>query len=149
MLTNLEEIEQRVMINCLIVQQVVEDWAYFSGGLYPDDTGLDTDPAGKTLVSYLPDKRLLENPVWLVCTEPVDGSACNWGQTWYEPIVDGGVNAGYQITGVGAFLYTDEHGRFFTICEIVNTGGTITVTTRSAADEYSLETLLLEKLHWP
>jgi len=123
-LTNLEDIEQRVMINCIVVQQAVEEWAFFSSGLYPDNVGVDTDPAGKTVTYYLPDRQLSENPVTIAATEPVDGQAYNWGETGYVPIVDGVVNTGYRITGVGVDIY----GETFTICEIVKTSGTTTVT---------------------
>jgi hypothetical protein len=37
-----------------------------------------------------------------VRTEPINGAAASPGQTGYVPIVQGGINTGYTITGFGA-----------------------------------------------
>jgi hypothetical protein len=50
----------------------------------------------------LPQNQHLPNPFTRALTEPVDGAAASYGETGYEPVVDGaGVAIGYVITGRG------------------------------------------------
>jgi hypothetical protein len=58
-------------------------------------------PGGQTITDLLPGGVLLENPFAKTVTEPIDGVAGASGQTGYAPIIQGGVNVGYSITGFG------------------------------------------------
>jgi len=101
-LSNLEELEWKVIQNCLAVREAAEMWATLSGGIYPSNVGVSTTPGGYTLTSLLPDGHLLENPFTGCATEPVDACAANPGETGYNPIVQNLLDAGYTITGTGA-----------------------------------------------
>ncbi len=93
--------EAVVKSNCHTVQIASEDFAIQNGGIYAADVDIDTTPSGSTLVDLLPKSRLLTNPFTRVETEPVNGAAADPGETGYLPIVQNGVPAGYNITGVG------------------------------------------------
>ncbi len=93
--------EASVKSNCHTVQLAAEDFAVQSDGVYAADIGTDTTPSGSTITTMLPGGVLLENPFTKVATEPVDGVAAAAGQTGYAPVVQGGVNVGYSITGAG------------------------------------------------
>jgi prepilin-type N-terminal cleavage/methylation domain-containing protein len=91
--------EAAVKSNCHTVQLAAEDFAVQNNGVYaagvanfanalPDTDG---DGAADQLV----------NPFTNAETEPVDGAAGTAGQTGYAPIIQGGVNVGYTITGYG------------------------------------------------
>lgn len=91
--------EAAVKSNCHTVQLAAEDFAVQNNGVYaatvanfanalPDTDG---DGAADQLV----------NPFTNGETEPVDGAAGTAGQTGYAPIIQGGVNVGYTITGFG------------------------------------------------
>ena len=101
-LSNLEELETKVIQNCLAVREAAEMWATLSGGIYPSNVGVSTTPGGYTLTSLLPDGHMLENPFTGCATEPVDACAANPGETGYNPIVQNLLDAGYTITGTGA-----------------------------------------------
>ena len=79
--------------NCHTVQLAAEDFAVQHDGVY------SAAVAGFT--AMLPGAALLENPFTKVATEPVDGAAGTSGVTGYVPIVQGGANVGYTITGFG------------------------------------------------
>ncbi len=101
-LSNAEELEQKVIENCFIVREAVMRFAMLNGGEYPENIGLDTTPEGKTVASLLPGGMMLENPFYLVATEPVDGAAAQTGEVGYLPVViPGGSHVGFVITGVG------------------------------------------------
>jgi prepilin-type N-terminal cleavage/methylation domain-containing protein len=87
--------------NCHTVQLAAEDFAVQNDGVYSDDVGTDTTPAGATITDMLPGGALLENPFTKAATEPIDGTATTAGQSAYDPIIQGGVNVGYTITGFG------------------------------------------------
>jgi len=93
--------EAIVMSHCRTVQLAVEEFADHNGGIYPSDVDADEDPRGKTVTGFLPREVLLLNPVTCCATEPVNGGAANPGEIGYTPCVQGGVNRGYVITGVG------------------------------------------------
>lgn len=101
-LTNAEELEDAVRLNCYIIQAAVERFAMLNDGIYPSDVGADCTPLGETVIDLLPEGYLLVNPFTLAATEPVDGSAANAGETGYMPVCMCGINSGYTITGVGA-----------------------------------------------
>jgi hypothetical protein len=101
-LSNLEELEWKVIQNSLAVREAAEMWATLSGGIYPSNVGVSTTPGGYTLTSLLPDGHLLVNPFTGYATEPIDGCAATSGQTGYMPIVQNYLVAGYTITGSGA-----------------------------------------------
>jgi hypothetical protein len=107
-LSNLEELEWVVIQNCLVVRETVEKWAALNGGIYPCCVGVDTTPEGYTVTSLLPDGHLLENPFHGCATEPIDGTAAISGQTGYVPVVQGGFNTGYTITGTGLIAGTNS-----------------------------------------
>lgn len=107
-LSNLEELEWEVIKNCLVVRETVERWAALNGGIYPSNVGVHTTPEGYTVTSLLPDGQLLENPFTCCATEPVDCFAVTSGETGYLPIVQGGINTGYTITGTGLIAGTSS-----------------------------------------
>ncbi len=100
-LSNLEELEWRVIANGLIVWDAAQRWAELEGVVFPDDVDVDMTPEGYTLINLLPGGKRLLNPFTGCATEPVDGAACNPGETGYSPTVVGGFTTGYVITGVG------------------------------------------------
>jgi len=88
--------------NCHTVQLAAEDFAVQNDGVYAANVGVDTTPGGDTITTMLPGAALLENPFTKAATEPVDAvAAANPGETAYTPVVQGGVNVGYTITGCG------------------------------------------------
>jgi hypothetical protein len=100
-LTNLDALEDSVIVNCLLVQQAAEEWAGLSCGIYPVTLSDPEVLSGNSLVDLLPDGRHLMNPFTGVRGEPVDGYACLVGQTGYIVVLSGAENIGYMITGVG------------------------------------------------
>jgi hypothetical protein len=89
--------------NCAIVMAAAEAFAGDNNGIYAGNVGADINPMGKTVIDYLPEGRLLENPVILARTVPRDGAAAQWGETAYLP-VDGdgdGANDGCVVDGFG------------------------------------------------
>ncbi len=100
-LSNEDEIVAEVIGNCMLVHLAAETFASLNSGIYPNNVGVDTTPDGRTLIDLLPDGILLENPTHLCATEPVDCASANPGETGYMPIIDGGINVGYVITGTG------------------------------------------------
>jgi hypothetical protein len=99
-LSNQEELEQKVIANCMHIRIAAEMFASLNDGEFPR-YGSDTTPQGQTLIDLLPDGTLLRNPFTRVNTEPVDCCAATPGQSGYLPVIDGGLNVGYSITGVG------------------------------------------------
>ena len=93
--------EAAVKSNCHTVQIAAEDFAVQNGGLYALDVSTDTTPSGSTIVDLLPKGTYLVNPFSRAATEPVDGAAANPGETGYLPVIQNGVPAGYNISGVG------------------------------------------------
>ena len=99
--------------NCHTVQLASEDFAVQNNGVYAANIGMDTTPGGDTITAMLPGAALIENPFTKVATEPIDGVAGLPGQSAYVPIVQGGVNVGYSITGFGksALILTLSSGQ--------------------------------------
>ena len=94
--------EARVRGNCHTLQLAAEDFAVQNNGVYPANVGVDTTPAGDTVLVLMSNGVLLENPFTKLATEPINGPAATAGQTGYVPFVGaGGVNEGYTITGFG------------------------------------------------
>lgn len=93
--------EAIVISNCRTVQLAVEAFAAQNGGVYPGNTDVDVTPAGETVLDFLPYGVRLVNPFTLCASEPVNASAHNPGEVGYVTLVQGGVNAGYTITGSG------------------------------------------------
>ncbi len=93
--------EASVKSNCHTVQLASEDFAVQSDGVYAANVGLDTTPAGDTIIAMLPGAVALENPFTKIAEEPTDGAAATAGDTGYIPTVIGAVNVGYVITGCG------------------------------------------------
>jgi type IV pilus assembly protein PilA len=86
--------------NCHTVQLAAEDFAVQNDGVYAANLA-DATP-GQTIVDMLPGGALLENPFDKAgAGQPIDGAAVAPGQTGYAPILQGGVNVGYTITGFG------------------------------------------------
>ena len=96
--------ECAVKSNCHTVQLAAEDFAVQNEGVYANNVGADTTPGGQTIIDMLPGGALLQNPFTQAITEPVDAPAASAGQTGYQPIVQGGANVGYTITGFGEAL---------------------------------------------
>ena len=93
--------EASVKSNCHTVQLAAEDFAVQSDGVYAANTAADLTPFGDSIVMMLPGGVALENPFTKAATEPVDAAAAQPGETGYLPVVQGGVNVGYTITGCG------------------------------------------------
>ena len=55
------------------------------------------------MVNLLPGGQELVNPFTNLRTEPVNGAAGNPGQIGYVPVIQGGINVGYTITGFGQY----------------------------------------------
>lgn len=104
--------EASVKSNCHTLQLSAENFAILNGGTYAANIDVDTTPGGGTILSMLPSGAMLQNPFTRAATEPVNGAAATAGQTGYVPIVNGGVNEGYTITGFGetAVLITLSSG---------------------------------------
>jgi prepilin-type N-terminal cleavage/methylation domain-containing protein len=105
--------ESRVRGNCHTVQLAAEDFAVQNDGYYASDTDTDANVVGETILDLMPGGALLENPFTKNNTEPQSsGAAATPGQTGYVPIVVGGVNVGYTITGFGklAMVITLDNG---------------------------------------
>lgn len=96
--------DRTVVFNCLIIREGVVTFMFRNNLIYPSDTHTDTTPSGDTVLDLMPDWgcRLPENPYTLELDQPVDRRAYYQGETGYEVIVEGGVNVGCNITGVGA-----------------------------------------------
>ncbi|UCG52394.1 MAG: prepilin-type N-terminal cleavage/methylation domain-containing protein [Candidatus Latescibacterota bacterium] len=93
--------EASVKSNCHTVQLAAEDFSVQNNGVYAGNVGGDTTPGGDTIIGLLPNGLQLENPFTRIAEEPTDGAAGTPGDTGYVPIVVGGVNVGYTITGCG------------------------------------------------
>ncbi len=124
-LSNLEELEWRVITNCLILLDAAERFASLNGGIYACCVDSDTTPEGFTLTDLLPGGERLVNPFTGAREEPTDGAACTPGETGYVPIVIiGGYNMGYVITGVGktiaVTIFTGAYAPNYTVIEIYN-----------------------------
>jgi hypothetical protein len=98
-LSNLDELEQAVISNCMLVREAAETFAALNGGIYPGNVDADMTPGGDTLIDLLPGGALLRNPFTVCNTEPINCAASNPGETGYVPIYIGGANMGYTITG--------------------------------------------------
>jgi hypothetical protein len=92
-------IEMLIIANCQAVVHAAEIFAEQNNGIYPSNVGVDTTPAGDTLTDIL--GGLLQNPITLAETEPVDGAAAAPGQTGYLVIIQGGFPVGCVVTGWG------------------------------------------------
>ena len=85
--------------NCHNTALAAEDFAIQNQGFY--------SALVAPFVSFFPDPdgdgvgNLLLNPYTQALSEPVDGQAAAMGQTGYVPVVQGGVNVGYWVTGYG------------------------------------------------
>lgn len=95
-----EELEEEVVVNCYIVMSAADAFAMDNEGYYPDDCTMVND-SSKTILDYLPDGMLVENPFTRQRTEPaIWGSiAANSGQIGYEPIFISGYIVGCKVTG--------------------------------------------------
>lgn len=89
-----------VVSNCKLVAEAAFAFARENGYVFPSGLA-DVNNAGRTLVDYFPDGRLLTNPYTGLNTEPVGGAAASPGQTGY--LADGSGN-GYAIGGVGSVV---------------------------------------------
>ncbi len=106
-LSNLQELEQEVIANCMRVRNAAEMFATLNGGVFPGNLN-GTTPQGDTIIDMLPDGRRLRNPFTNNhCSEPVDGAAATSGQTGYTPVCDVGITVGYCITGNGLYGGTE------------------------------------------
>ncbi len=76
------------------VQLAAEDFAVRNDGIYSD--------AAADLTPLLPGAALLENAFTGIATEPQFASAAaTAGQVGIQAVLQGGVNVGYTITGMG------------------------------------------------
>lgn len=96
------EKDERTIENCCAVMRAAEAFAEQNNGWYPHNVGVDRTPLGNTLIDFLPDGLLMENPYHLCRTEPIDGAAAQQGETGYLVCIDGDRRpSGYVITGAG------------------------------------------------
>lgn len=110
---NLDPREANVLSNCRTVQIAIEEFARLNNGIYPSNVDVDSTPSGETVIDLLPGGRRLTNPITTVATEPVDAAAAQPGEVGVVPVVAGGVNIGYTITGnghmAGNLIYQFQH----------------------------------------
>jgi len=109
-LSNVEELEGKVVLNCYRVLSAANAFALDNDGYYPTDNTTVSD-SGKTLVDYFPDGHLLANPFNKAFIEPAvwGGPAFNPGEIGYQTDRQGGYNVGCTITGAdheGGILIT-------------------------------------------
>jgi len=105
----IEELEAKVIENCYILQAAIEEYRaavanwYSSGpGKYPPSVTTDPYDYGFTLLDFLPDNELLENPFTGERTEPsTDSIATEPGQIGYGTTGFCGTHQVYAITGCG------------------------------------------------
>ena len=100
---SLLEKERKVIENCLMVRYAVESWSADNGGRLP---GLVTEVSprtGSSVMEYLPQGRLLLNPLTGWGDSPCDGLPTNQGQTGYLVMYNDSAGAydGYRIEGLG------------------------------------------------
>ncbi len=71
-----DELEARVIENCNIFRDALEEFRENNrNGRCPFDIYNDTNDLGLTVIDYMPDGQLLENPFTGERTEPVDSIA--------------------------------------------------------------------------
>ena len=99
--SNLQELEEQVVLNCYRLMDAAEAFARENGGYYAADNATVNDSC-KTIVDYLPGGMLMINPLTGARSEPaVFGGAAGAaaGQTGYAPLNYSGYYVGYYITG--------------------------------------------------
>jgi hypothetical protein len=104
------ELEAAVVENCNILRDAILEFRDDNEGYCPTDIDSDISDLGLTLVDYLPDGQLLENPFTGDRTEPVFGSAAEPGQTGYHPGFSWG----------GTIYYIEGYGESSIIVELSN-----------------------------
>ncbi|HEY5133570.1 MAG TPA: hypothetical protein VII85_07800 [Candidatus Krumholzibacteriaceae bacterium] len=87
--------EAKVIANCFLVRQAVEEIYRSRGQLYPGDNPSDGWP-------YLHLESSIVNPFTELDQQPVGRTASSPGEIGYVLIVQHGVRVGYIITGYGA-----------------------------------------------
>ncbi len=105
----IEELEAKVIENCYILEEAIEAYKAASVychpgefGIYPPSVSTDPYDLGITLLEFLPDGELLENPFTGERTEPsTDTVATEPGQIGYGVLSILGANQVYAITGCG------------------------------------------------
>jgi hypothetical protein len=105
------ELEARVIENCYILEEALEEFrSDNTHRACPYNIYSDTNDVGLTVIDYLPDGQLMENPFTGERTEPVDSIATEPGQT------------GYYMKSLGyPFLYyINGFGESHTIVELSN-----------------------------
>ena len=103
------ELEARVIANCYILEEALEAYMEDNEGACPEDVCSDTNRVGLTLIDYLPDGQLMENPFTGERTEPVDTIATEPGQTGY-----------LKSARSPVLFYINGFGESYTILELSN-----------------------------
>ena len=95
-LENMKEVETRVIYDCFLVRNTLQNYIETHNGSYP---GFDMS----VLVAELPGGIELRNHITMGRTEPGWGNACNGGEIGIEYLhhVKEYYYAGYEITGCG------------------------------------------------
>lgn len=94
-------IDALVLSNCRTVQLAANKFAMLNDNVYPGNVSCSYTPGGESVVDLLPGGILLINPTTNARTEPIDAAAATSGQAGYSPVILGGINVGYCITGAG------------------------------------------------
>lgn len=103
------ELEAKVIENCYILREAIEAYKEasilyhpYGGDIYPPSVMTDPYDLGITLLEFLPNGELLENPFTGERTEPsTDTVATESGQIGYGVLSLLGANQVYAITGCG------------------------------------------------
>jgi hypothetical protein len=95
--------ESAIVANCWAVMEAAEAFAAENNGVYASNVNRDTTLAGNTIIDLLPGGEMLVNPFINLRVEPLNGVAGNPGQTGYVPVIHGGINVGYTITGYAEY----------------------------------------------
>ena len=98
---SIEELEARVTANCYTLEEALKAHMEDNEGICPEDVCTDTNRVGLTLIDYLPDRQLMENPFTGERTEPILGIASEQGQTGYYLPFPIGRPCFYYINGFG------------------------------------------------
>jgi len=127
--------QQQVLENCRLVKAAAEQFAARNNQVFPADN-TDMTAGGQSLIDFLPDGQLLENPYTGERTSPVNGGANSPGDVGYIGFRCDVEVTSYAITGVAEV----EGNRFVTIRKKCS-GEVVELTTESI---WELDDLVLE-----
>jgi type II secretory pathway pseudopilin PulG len=86
--------------NCRSIQGALERFAQDNNGQYPK-YATEQNSGSKTLISYLPNQKLLKNPYQKTYSEPDFFRSRKYGASQYKPLISDSKCESYVITGWG------------------------------------------------